>query len=303
MDVIVGAGLAGLIAAHAWPNARIIEASDKPRDAHKALLRFRSEAVSQLTGIEFRKVCVRKGVWSGERNGFVEPSIRMSNLYSSKVLGGRLVGDRSIWSVEAVERFVAPENIYSQLLAAVGSRISWGEKFDFKACSSANVVSTAPLHTTARSFGLSFQSRFERQAISVRRWRISGADLFQTIYFPEPSTPIYRASITGDILIAELQGPAGEDVLHTLSRAFGIDLRRAESLGEAEQAYGKIAPIDDDERKRLLFELTTQFGVFSLGRFACWRNILLDDVVRDIGVIKRLVKSTSQAYDVRRAIN
>jgi hypothetical protein len=59
-------------------------------------------------------------------------------------------------------------------------------------------------------------------------------------------------------------------------------------------------PIDDALRKQLLFRLTHEHNVFSLGRFATWRNILLDDVVDDIVQVKRLLKSGS-AYDVRRA--
>jgi hypothetical protein len=49
-----------------------------------------------------------------------------------------------------------------------------------------------------------------------------------------------------------------------------------------------------------LFRLTHEHNVFSLGRFATWRNILLDDVVDDIVQVKRLLKSSS-AYDLRRA--
>ena len=58
---IVGTGLSGLIAAHIWPNANVFELSPSPIEQHKALLRFRSDVVSQVTGIEFKRVKVRKG--------------------------------------------------------------------------------------------------------------------------------------------------------------------------------------------------------------------------------------------------
>jgi hypothetical protein len=49
-----------------------------------------------------------------------------------------------------------------------------------------------------------------------------------------------------------------------------------------------------------LFRLTHERNIYSLGRFATWRNILLDDVVDDIAAIKKLLKANS-AYDIRRA--
>ena len=58
--MIVGAGLTGLIAAHAWPQALVVEAVSGPTGSHHALLRFRSDAVARLTGVEFRRVTVRK---------------------------------------------------------------------------------------------------------------------------------------------------------------------------------------------------------------------------------------------------
>ena len=74
-EMIVGAGLAGLISAHIFPGERIIEASPEPKQSHRALLRFRSPAVGELTGIEFKPVTVRKAIWS---NGhFHNPTIAM----------------------------------------------------------------------------------------------------------------------------------------------------------------------------------------------------------------------------------
>lgn len=297
MKHIVGAGLAGLIAAHAWPSAQIIEASPQPKENHKALLRFRSDAVAKLIGIEFRRVLVHKGIWFD--NAFVEPNIKVANLYAQKVLGdGRLRGDRSIWKVDAVERFIAPDDLYAQLLDAVGDRISWGTSADFSAIKS-SCVSTAPLPITLKELGLQTDIEFRRAKINVRRWRLHGADVFQTIYYPAPSTNLYRASITGDVLIAEISGDFFDEYdLHTIEQSFGISLNGAEDLGAVEQKYGKIEPIDSEIRKALLFSITHQHGVYSLGRFATWRNILLDDVVDDIAVIKRLAKSGA-AYDLR----
>ena len=81
--VIVGAGLAGLLAAHAWPGASLVEAAARPTEVHKAVLRFRTRNVANLVGIEFRAVRVHKGIWQSTK--FVEPNIRSANLYAQKV--------------------------------------------------------------------------------------------------------------------------------------------------------------------------------------------------------------------------
>jgi hypothetical protein len=292
---IVGAGLAGLIAAHAWPTARVVEASPAPRNAHQALMRFRTDAVSRLTGIEFRKVLVRKGIYYGGK--FVEPNIMLANLYSQKVIN-RVV-DRSIWNLQTAERFIAPETFYEELVNAVGSRVTWGKPF--VPGGSSAIVSTAPLTVMLKQFPVEGVPTLKRAAIRVSRWRVPDADAFQTVYFPDPETPIYRASITGSLLIVEeiVGGPEEEAPLSWVESAFGINSEALEPLGHSEQSFGKVDELPSLIRKRLLYELTTKHGIYSLGRFATWRNVLLDDVVNDIVVIKRLLKSQTH-YEVRK---
>lgn len=299
MKQIIGAGLAGLLAAHAWPSARILEASPAPTAAHRALLRFRTDSVARLTGIEFRKVRVNKAIYMD--GAYTSPSIRAANLYSRKVLGeDRLVGDRSIWDISPADRFIAPDTLYEQLLDSVGRRVEWGTSVDFSAVESP-VVNTAPLPIVLGSFKEIPAPEFHRSPIHVKRWRIPRCDLFQTIYFPEEDTEVYRASITKDLLIVEMVSQYfSEWDVEMLETAFGISLEYAEELPAADQKYGKILPIDDSTRKAILFKLTHEHGIYSLGRFATWRNILLDDVVDDIAAIKRLSR-IGAAYDLRAA--
>lgn len=295
---IIGAGLAGLIAAHAWPRARVIESAPAPAQLHKALLRFRNDSVAKLTGIEFKRVLVRKGVYSQGR--FVAPDIRLANQYAQKCLG-RLVGDRSIWKTESVERFIAPDDFYERLIDNAAGRITWGQEYDFGSAPSGEVVvSTAPLPVTLRSVGLATELKFERAPIHVQRFHIEGADVYQTVYFPDPDLSVYRASMTGSTLIVEAmdEGLAGAELAEVLE-AFGIT-KHAEALGAVKQSYGKIAPVNDAARKGLLFRLTNEYDIYSLGRFATWRNILLDDIVDDIVHVKALLRSDS-AYELRKA--
>lgn len=293
MKAIAGAGLAGLLAAHAWPQAELFEAESYPRANHKALLRFRSQDVAQLVGVEFHPVTVRKGIWV-DRN--VGPTPQLANWYSFKVLGSA-EADRSIWNLDPVQRYIAPETLYEQLIDAVGRRILWGQPFDYRA-NSAPVVSTAPLPVVLKSIGMPTQAPLQRAPIVVRRFRVPRCKVYQTLYFPHPATPVYRASITGDLLIVEaVQGrEVGDRELSEVFAAFGL-MVSAEPLDTVRQEYGKIVPLPSGERGALLSRLTTQHKVFSLGRFATWRNVLLDDVVHDIAVIRRLLRSSE--YETR----
>jgi hypothetical protein len=287
--IIVGAGLAGLIAAHAFPRAQLVEAAPEPTAIHKALLRFRSNAVGDLCGVEFRPVTVRKGIFSEGR--WQQPNIRAANLYAKKVTGRML--DRSIWSLEASTRWIAPETFYEQLLDAVGGRVTWGTAHDFNTADGP-LISTAPLFVALRACGIESAEEFRRSGITVRRYRIDNADVFQTVYFPDPATNLYRASITGDLLICEFMGEAPEGNWEgSILRAFAVRKTDMQALPEAHQKYGKIAPINEELRKAYIAELTHAHNIFSLGRFATWRNILLDDVVHDIAVIRRLLKASS----------
>lgn len=287
---IVGAGLAGLIAGNLFPTAKIFEQGEEKQLSHKAVLRFRSPAVGEATGIDFRRVQVHKGIWmDGE---FVAPTIQLANLYSTKVI--RRLFDRSVWKTETVERFIAPENLVEQLAERCKGRIEWECVVSSipVLAESGPTISTAPMSVLAAQAMPSAPSVpvFNFAPIVVKRWRIPEADVFQTIYFPSPVTKLYRASITGSLLIAEYVD--AED-FYDFFPAFGLSKRDVLPIDSAKQRFGKIAPIDDRWRKKFIFDMSQQLNIFSLGRFATWRNILLDDVLKDCYVIKRLLQVSS----------
>jgi hypothetical protein len=296
--VIVGAGLAGLIASQAWPHLEVLEAAPAPLKLHRALLRFRSDAVARLTGIDFKQVRVHKGIWF--KGAYVQPSIAVANMYAQKVTG-ELSGDRSIWNLAACDRFIAPPNFYERLVVAATPRITWGEQVNVAALGRP-AISTAPLPSTLEACGFDPSAlAFRRAPIRVRRYALLGADLYQTVYYPSPATSLYRASITGDLLIVEsVTDPAyvdNEDAnLLAVCESFGLQ-REPEKMTDTLQHFGKIVPLPREQRQQLLFELTLHHNVYSLGRFATWRNILLDDVVQDIAVVRRLM--AGQPYQLR----
>lgn len=297
---IAGAGLAGLLAAHAWPQAHVWEAQPEPRAGHRALLRFRSQAVAQLVGVEFKEVTVRKGIWLGGK--FVSPTIQNANHYSAKILGS-IEADRSIWNLDPVQRFIAPDTLYEQMVESVGNRVRWGEPFPFAdqaQRSGAPVISTVPLPVVLKVLGMQ-PLELHRAPIHVARYRVPKCAVYQTVYFPHPEQPVYRASITGDTLIVESAHRQPETLeLNDVMEAFGI-YTLSNPYESVEQRYGKIVPLPADQRRFLLGQLTTQHGIFGLGRFATWRNVLLDDVVNDIAVIRRLLRASEYEHRLHHA--
>lgn len=295
--MIAGAGLAGLIAAYVMPDHAVMERCEKddlPR--HSALLRFRSRAIADLTGIDFKQVTVHKGIWLDDE--WQQPTITNANMYAQKV-SGRLV-DRSIWDLAPAERWIAPEDFHDRLIAGLGTRIHWGEAVDF-ARSSRPVISTVPMPAVLKALGIESDEKFDFAPIYVKRYRVVGANCHQTIYFPSAAYSLYRASIVGDLLICEFTGDPDESLgwVDDVVTAFAIGEERVAPLDNAPvvQPFGKIVPLPDQARKALVLRLTQEHGIFFLGRYALWRNILLDDVVKDATIIKRLI--TASAYERR----
>jgi hypothetical protein len=282
---IFGAGLAGLLAAYHWQDAIVYEARSREDISHKALLRFRTPAVGDAVGIPFKKVTVHKGIWY--KDTFVEPNIWLANAYSQKVIG--CLADRSIWDTNSVERYIAPEDFIEQLIKRCGDRIRWRcpateKMFD----EDEPIISTVPMKIV-HDWLVGDDIVFSFKEIIVKRWRIPDADVYQTIYFPQPDTNLYRASITGDLLIAEYIHHADD---YNFFKAFNISPNACNLLHKvAHQQYGKINEIDEEWRKYFIYRLTVDKNVYSLGRYATWRNILLDDVLKDISVIRKMLSS------------
>lgn len=295
---IIGAGLSGLLAGCLAPQAGIIEASAR-RDgaAHKAVLRFRTPDVGNALGIEFRPVTVHKAIWC---DGFQAPNPRLANQYSKKVIGR--LADRSIWNLAPAERYIAPENLYEMMLARCESRIQWDTPITAMTEGKRDepVISTMPMCTMVRVLGLKVTPEFRYAPIHVLRFRIKGADVFQTIYFADPATGVYRASITGDLLIIEGTNAMAAPEIREVLRAFGLASDDVTQLDETKQHYGKIAPLPDIWRRNFIHELTRRCGVYSLGRFAVWRNILLDDVLKDFYVIRKLWNADDYGHQIRK---
>lgn len=293
---IIGAGMSGLLAASHFQEAKIYEKKNITELVpHKALLRFRSDKIGLYLGIPFKEVKVNKTIWSEGK--FVKPNPKVCNLYAQKVSG--MICDRSIWNTDPCKRFIAPENFHEILLKRYSERISWKSSTSVIANKDEKVISTIPMYDSINKCGIEYDKskyKFDRQSIVVTRYTIPNCNVYQTIYFPDLSTNIYRASISGDMLIVESINRAYEtlSVKENVFNLFGLKTQLGVPLNinfidETTQNNGKIGDMDDHERKLLIYRLSRDYGIYSLGRFAIWKNILLDDVWQDIQVIKQLM--------------
>jgi hypothetical protein len=293
---IIGAGLSGLIAGAMIPGSTIYEKQPTLPNNHGALLRFRSNKIGEALGIPFKKVRVTKAIWL--YGAEVQPTPRVQNMYSGKVVGNYL--PRSIGDIAPVDRYIAPYNFIDLLAkrcdinygydAFVEQRSGWGP-----------IISTIPMPITMAKMGLAVPGgnlTFLHQPIWSKEYLCNHIDLYQTIYFPG-SGPIYRASFTGEKLLLEFNADPkihGID-LYDVQQAFGIEdlMELANPMPEKEQHYGKLVPIEDYKRKTIMRNLTQDQNIYSLGRYATWRNILLDDVFDDVFKIRSLIEMDDYA--------
>lgn len=317
MTVIVGGGFAGLIAAHVIPDSEVIERNPVGQ-MHGALLRFRSDVVAQATGIEFQKVLVRKGIWWDRH--FTQPNIKVANMYSRKVTG-TLAGDRSIWNIDPVERYIAPPDFYPRLVEKLEreQRLAFGIDINLLRYTERRTpfINTTPLPALVESLGIDTPEGLVFGSSGIHTLRIKLDDvsgIYQTVYFPTWKYGLYRASITDDLLILEFVRDTedNDEWIADVTRAFWLDpaVRGVieNRLADAEQhrgiigtqKYGKITPLPSSVRKALLLYLTAQFNIYSIGRFATWRNILLDDVVRDARLVKGMMTQDDYHAAVKR---
>jgi hypothetical protein len=299
---IYGAGLAGLLAANMLRRYKpeVHEAQPSLPNNHEALLRFRSDAVARATGIPFRKVLVHKAIlYRGQL--ITTPNLRLSNMYSQKVTGE--VANRSILSLDSAERFIAPPNLIELLANSVDLRYNSPLPFAWSGQtwlpdSNEAIISTIPMPVLMDLAHWSDKPLFSYKTITSFTCDIvePKIDVYQTLYNPDRYYDWYRASITGSHLIIEMMGE-NPDFFHTGSpnmvesilAAFGIQLPVFVNGQVKVQRYGKISPIEDSLRRTFILSMSDQYGIYSLGRYATWRNILLDDVVRDVEVVNSFI--------------
>tara|TARA_R110000744_G_C19371578_1_gene562714 strand:- start:16120 stop:17010 length:891 start_codon:yes stop_codon:yes gene_type:complete len=290
--IIIGSGMSGMLAAHYFRHLEpvILEKQSELPNNHKALLRFRSEVVSDLTGIPFKKVNVQKMI-SFECAQLKQSNIFLNNMYSLKVTGS--LRQRSIGNLEDCERYIAPEDFIGKL--SKGLDIKYNQDVSligFKI----PVISTMPVYALAEKLGYELSVKLESSEIFTTVIDLSvNSDVYQTVYYPSHKSAFYRISITGGKVIAESKFGKSDDVmrkhlLHHLKMDFGIETE-ANNFKVNYQKYGKLIECEGQQVKQFLGWATRNHNIYSLGRWGTHRQILMDDVVKDIKQIDKLMNS------------
>lgn len=319
MITIIGAGLAGLLAANMLKPGtfEVVEAQEKVPNNHHAILRFRSTAVADALGLPFRKVQLIKATVP-YRNPAAE-----ALSYSAKAFG-QYRSDRSIpTGPERGDRYIAPPDLIGMMAHAAELQgvLHLGRPFDFELYRDAPfhsgyepVISTIPMPTLMKKLG--YEPAAEIVFNSVPGWvikaKIAKCDAFVSLYVPDPQHVFSRVSITGDELSIEIprldlslekEAPPSQGELDywvdQALKLLGIYSDDASDIRFHNQHYLKIAPIPDRQRKHFMHWATDRFNIFSLGRFATWRpGLLLDDLVKDIRLITGWIEGDN-AYAIR----
>lgn len=192
---------------------------------------------------------------------------------------------------------------------------------DFTGFAGEKTISTLPMPKMCK-FVHNEEINFDFEKVYVVEFNVDNCNVHQTIYYPSIihsiQHPAYRISVVGNNIKCEISEATmqefkteGEFKFEQLLRnldsqiwqSFGIEIgdetvdnyvqdclfKGIETIIK-EQKFGKISPINEQLRHSIIYNLTKQFGIYSLGRFSCWRQIMLDDVVKDVKKIENLIK-------------
>lgn len=300
---IFGAGLSGLIAARmlAEQCPTVYELKEDVPNNHKAVLRFRSSIVGDVTNIPFKAVNVIKGVHQSAN------AVADAVGYSLKV-SGRLE-DRSVLNLEPARRYVAPTDFIARLASTAD--IQFGVDFEKWSHNLTRlhgpIISTLPMPYMMDLFKWEHKPEFRSREGWTARGTIReqyASTMNATLYNPGKGS-WYRATINGPDLIIEGMGLNYDnplEILRALNLSYtmleGNDERRLTCHPAKYQKISDLTPDEAESAKRFVMWLSEEHGIYSLGRFALWRpKLLLDDVVNDVRVIRRLIAGESRWAD------
>ena len=296
--VIIGAGISGSLALKYFSSYDPVVFEAKSKTAlsdHKAVMRLRDQRIGMLLGVSSREIDVDKQILFRD-NLYWESSIQMRNLYSRKVCDSilsRSASDLGIkkrylmsnanFVAEYDHEFVGIEDGLLVILDRINNQTKF-VSYDF-------CISTIPLPILIKKLSLKYEIKFQAEPIYVMRSKLNIlSEVNQTIYVPENEYKIYRMTLQeGELILESFGGYPNESEISSLICYFGISLDCCLKFDKIEQKYGKILPIDSIVRRSIVFELTEKFRIFSLGRYALWKSIRTDDLIKDLEKIQRMV--------------
>ena len=327
--VIIGAGIAGLIAESYFKgdlNNDIWVFDPKSSGLfsnHKAVMRLRDKRILNYLPCKLEEITVYKAIC---KDGVLynESNIMLNNLYSIKMSNS--LSERSLSSLGKVKRYLITKVFdidkrnHQKLEVAKFSVEDFGGKMyntinlsdgppsiAYDIC-----ISTIPMPSLLKILDLSnsYDVEFKYSAISINTYDLNiKSDVNQTIYFTKDHNLYdypYRATIENNKLIIESKLSKAYDdkgewqlgIFNDVIKSFGLRINDVdtESVENSIQPIGKISPIDDDIRKKIMMDLTDKFNIYSFGRFATWRQLRIDQILDDIEKIGLLVRIKNKKY-------
>lgn len=302
--IIIGAGLSGLIAANVLirHKPKVLEAKAGLPNNHSAVLRFRTSVVGDATGIPFRKVNMIKTTvpWLNPVADALAYSFKTTKQFRS---------DRSVTKGELIteERYIAPPDLIARLASSADIIFNCsmtGNEFKYPSFDAElQYISTIPMPTlmTMLEYPRMDAIPFSYHSGKNLHAKINNCEAYVSLIVVEPALPFSRISITGDDLIVEGNDELRVDLhIPVVARLLGFNKDQFKEITIHRQAYAKISPIDDTERRRFMAWATDKFGIYSLGRFATWRpSLLLDDLIQDLRLIEGWM-ARDDRYDLQR---
>jgi len=303
--VIIGAGLAGIAAKNYFSAGNPITIDSRAESegwSHKALMRIRDPALGNLIKCPLRKINAYKFIYYQNKiYDTYQPNL--SNMYSLKVSEG--ISERSIDKLGWEERYLIEGDLDEKGIQFNKKVISIKDREIFCLDGSSykydKAISTIPLPVLAKACNINvkdidFKSKSFSITVRIIPLKVDCA-VNQTAYFPGNNWGIYRATLQEDkIIIEELGDNYGIEIntyaLEMIAKSFGItqSILNLEKTEIYVQENGKISPINNEYRKFLILELTEYFGIYSLGRYATWRNITSEDIIPDLNKISQLME-------------
>lgn len=318
--IIVGAGISGSIAGEYFRRYSPKIYDQRPEglsvyNNHHAIMRMKTRDAGDIIGREIKEIKISKEIYyKGEHHKTA--NTMFNNLYSLKVNGS--IEDRSISTVNGSHetRYIIKDFKIQYIGRTALSGVDLNKKrlyFDRDGCKFEVdydvVLSTIPMPVMLKAAGATAGVEFKKRSIFITRqiYDFECKEIYQTIYYPSRNMKAYRATLESSTLIIEsVDGYPSEKEYSEIEESFGIDssMRSPYAPILNSQEFGKIIDIDDITRKRLLNHLTERHSIYSIGRFAIWKNIKVDDLIKDLRKIDEMINvdSESNRYDLRRGV-
>lgn len=299
---IIGAGLSGIFASE-YLSRRGIECTvfEKTDGSfhHQGVLRFKNKMVPQYLNADWEEIEIAKGfLYKGQV--YNSATIAMNNLYSRKTTGE--YHKRSVMSDSTdTKRYILTSEPRLGENCRYNCKISGIEKgrlfldsdmgkipsspFDF-------IVSTVPIYSAAELCGIPVFEEFKLKTIHSAIANLDvPSTIFQTLYVIDPEISIYRVTIHRRQIIVESVSPVDYDECDKVLKHFGINMSLKFQFAAWTGGVGKIVPINDIERRKLILKMTQKFNVFSFGRYAVWKpRLVLDNMLGDIERIHKMMR-------------